>query len=91
MSRCNAIQVRNNRFQDLKRPNIGPCQENDTRSGSHDPSHGPLRFITSHSFRARLCHAKDEAPEEEADPGPILRLLLWPGAQEQMIAENKSI
>ena len=31
------------------------------------PSHGPLRFITSHSFRARLCHAKNEAPEEEAD------------------------
>ena len=33
------------------------------------PSHGPLRFITSHSFRARLCHAKnEEAPEEEAVP-----------------------
>ena len=32
------------------------------------PSHGPLRFITSHSFRARLCHAKNEAPEEEAGP-----------------------
>ena len=31
------------------------------------PSHGPLRFITSHSFRARLCHAKNETPEEEAD------------------------
>ena len=31
------------------------------------PSHGPLRFITSHSFRSRLCHAKNEAPEEEAD------------------------
>ena len=31
------------------------------------PSHGPLRFITSHSFRARLCHAKNEAPEEEAE------------------------
>ena len=30
------------------------------------PSHGPLRFITSHSFRARLCHAKNEAPAEEA-------------------------
>ena len=30
------------------------------------PSHGPLRFITSHSFCARLCHAKNEAPEEEA-------------------------
>ena len=30
------------------------------------PSHGPLRRITSHSFRARLCHAKNEAPEEEA-------------------------
>ena len=28
----------------------------------------PLRFITSHSFRARLCHAKNEAPEEEAEP-----------------------
>ena len=30
------------------------------------PFHGPLRFITSHSFRARLFHAKNEAPEEEA-------------------------
>ena len=30
------------------------------------PSHGPLRFITSYLFRARLCHAKNEAPEEEA-------------------------
>ena len=30
------------------------------------PSHGPLRFIISHSFRARLCHEKNEAPEEEA-------------------------
>ena len=32
------------------------------------PSHGPLRFImiTSHSLRARLCHVKNEAPEEEA-------------------------
>jgi len=27
------------------------------------PSHGPLRFITSHSFHARLCHAKNEAPD----------------------------
>ena len=59
------------RFQDLKRPKIGRCQENDTRSGRRFacrlyPSHGPLRFITSHSFRARLCHAKNEAPEEEA-------------------------
>ena len=34
------------------------------------PSHGPLRLITSHSFRARLCHAKNEAPEEEADTKP---------------------
>ena len=47
------------------------CQENDTRSGRRFasrlyPSHGPLRFITSHSFRARLCHAKNEAPEEQA-------------------------
>ena len=38
----------------LKRPKIGPCQENDTRSGRRFacrlyPSHGPLRFITSHS------------------------------------------
>ena len=33
------------------------------------PSHGPLRFITSHSFRACLCHAKKEAPEEEAEWG----------------------
>ena len=31
------------------------------------PSHGLLRFITSYLFRARLCHAKNEAPEEEAD------------------------
>ena len=30
------------------------------------PSQGPLRFITSHSFRPRLCQAKNEAPEEEA-------------------------
>ena len=37
------------------------------------PSHGPLRFITSHSFRARLCHAKNEAPEEEAVTVPCLR------------------
>ena len=29
-------------------------------------SHGPLGFITSHSFRARFCLAKNEAPEEEA-------------------------
>ena len=36
------------------------------KEGGKDPSHGPLRFITSHSFRARLCHAKNEAPEEEA-------------------------
>ena len=51
------------------------CQENDTRSGRRFachlyPSHGPLRCITSHSFRARLCHAKNEAPEEEAVPNP---------------------
>ena len=39
------------------------------------PSHGPLRFITSHSFRARLCHAKNEAPEEEAvSKSKLLRL-----------------
>ena len=37
-----------------------------TRKGRRDPSHGPLRFITSHSFRAPLCHAKNEALEEEA-------------------------
>ena len=35
------------------------------------PSHGPLWFITSHSFRARLCHAKNEAPEEEAACSPV--------------------
>ena len=35
------------------------------------PSHGPLRCITSHSFRARLCHAKNEAPEEEAAVTPL--------------------
>ena len=35
------------------------------------PSNGPLRFITNHSFRARLCHAKNEAPEEEADQGRL--------------------
>ena len=35
---------------------------------------GPLRFImiTSHSFRARFCHVKNEAPEEEADLGIYL-------------------
>ena len=33
------------------------------------PSHGSLRFITSHSFPARLSHAKNEAPEEEAVTG----------------------
>ena len=35
--------------------------------GKEYPSHGPLRCITSHSFRACLCHAKNEAPEEEAE------------------------
>ena len=55
------------RFQDLKRPKIGPCQENDFYLY---PSHGPLRFITSHSFRPRLCQAKNEAPDEEADSNP---------------------
>ena len=39
------------------------------KAGGKVPFHGPLRFITSHSFRARLCHAKNEAPEEEADTG----------------------
>ena len=35
---------------------------------------GLLRFImiTSHSFRARFCHVKNEAPEEEADLGIYL-------------------
>ena len=51
------------------------CQENDTRSGRRFacrlyPSHGPLWFIASHSFRARLRHAKNEAPEEEAVSSP---------------------
>ena len=32
------------------------------------PCHGPLRFITSHLFRARLCHTKNEVPGEEAAP-----------------------
>ena len=41
-------------FQDLKRPKIRPCQENDTRSGRRFacrlyPSNGPLQFITGHS------------------------------------------
>ena len=27
--------------------------------------------VTSHSFRARLCRAKNEAPEEEADVRPF--------------------
>ena len=40
------------------------------------PSHGPLRFITCHSFRARLCHAKNEAPEEEAVSTPYEFLIL---------------
>ena len=39
------------------------------------PSHGPLRFITSHSFRARICHAKNEAPEEEASV--MIWFLYW--------------
>ena len=39
------------------------------------PSHGPLRFITSHSFRARLCYAKNEAPEEEAEPRAYMQQL----------------
>ena len=38
----------------------------DRQGGRLYPSHGPLWFITSHSFRARLCHAKNEAPGEEA-------------------------
>ena len=37
------------------------------------PAHGPLWCITSHSFRARLCHAKNEAPEEEAAIGKKTR------------------
>ena len=36
------------------------------------PSHGPLWLIASHSFRARLCHAKNEAPEEEAALDPFV-------------------
>ena len=40
------------------------------------PSHGPLRFITSHSFRAHLCHAKNEAPEEEAGVNQYLSVNL---------------
>ena len=39
------------------------------------PSHGSLRFITSHSFRARLCHAKNEAPEEEAGRRTVSSIL----------------
>ena len=42
------------------------------KAGRRHPSHGPLRFITSHSFRARLCHAKNEAPEEEAG-SPLMK------------------
>ena len=42
------------------------------------PSHGPLRCITSHSFRARLCHAKNEAPEEEAAPPQWQKQTLLP-------------
>ena len=45
------------------------------------PSHGPLRFITSHSFRARLCHAKNEAPEEEADMGALAPIRRAQGAK----------
>ena len=41
------------------------------------PSHGPLRFITSHSFRARLCDAKNEAPEEEADSDCVEKKNIW--------------
>ena len=40
------------------------------------PSHGPLRFITSHSFHAHLCHAKNEAPEEEAGVNQYLSVNL---------------
>ena len=37
------------------------------------PSHGPSWFITSHSFRARLCQAKNEAPDEEANTRRLKR------------------
>ena len=40
------------------------------KEGGKETSHGPLRFITGHSFRARLCRAKNEAPEEEAGTDP---------------------
>ena len=36
------------------------------------PSLGPLWLIASHSFRARLYHAKNEAPEEEAALDPFV-------------------
>ena len=36
------------------------------KEGGKETTHGPLQFITSHLFRASLCHAKNEAPEEEA-------------------------
>ena len=39
------------------------------------PSHGPLRFITSHSFCACLYHAKNEVPEEEAGSQILYRLV----------------
>ena len=53
---------------------LSRCARKGRREGDSRlyPSHGPLRFITSHSFRARLCHAKNEAPEEEADSFPYL-------------------
>ena len=41
------------------------------------PSHGPLRFITGHLFRARLCHAKNEGPEEEAGIGLLFTHERW--------------
>ena len=53
---------------------LSRCARKGRREGDNGcrlyPSHGPLRCITSHSFRARLCHAKNEAPEEEAVSAP---------------------
>ena len=52
------------------------------------PSHGSLRFITSHSFRARLCYAKNKAPEEEAGP---VRYGFRAGAKAIRYSENVAL
>ena len=65
------------RFQDLKRPKIGPCQENDffAKKTTQDlagasPAVCTLPMVpcgSSPVTRFELASAKNEAPEEEAD------------------------